>query len=259
MIALGGPAVFGPEMEDELKEAFFAHSRSGYFVEVGANDPQDLSQTWHLEQRGWTGILVEPQPELAAELRRRRAARVFAVACSSPEHAGTDMVLHLAGIHSSLDPALNISTVSAHGSIKVPVRALDDILSEAGAPIPLDLLSIDVEGLEIDVLRGLALERWRPRLILVEDLAMNLRLHRYLRRHGYKWVRRTGLNSWYVPAADPTHVGPRGRWQFFRKHYLGLPFRHVREASRRWRHGTRRRGAAPKPSPAAVDRRPACS
>src|SRR5579864_173918 len=95
-------AILGPERENELKEAFFRGARLGYFVEVGANDPEDLSQTWHLEQRGWTGILVEPQPELALELRRRRTAQVFAVACASPQHAGTTMSLHLAGIHSSL-------------------------------------------------------------------------------------------------------------------------------------------------------------
>ena len=42
------------------------------------------SQSWHLEQLGWTGILIEPQPDLAAALRQVRTARVFAVACSSP-------------------------------------------------------------------------------------------------------------------------------------------------------------------------------
>ena len=59
-------AMFPPDMENELKEAFFAGASSGYFVEVGANDPEYLSQTWHLERRGWTGVLVEPQPDLAA-------------------------------------------------------------------------------------------------------------------------------------------------------------------------------------------------
>jgi FkbM family methyltransferase len=238
MSIVGGSAIFGPDRENELKQAFFGHAQTGYFVEVGANDPVMLSQTWDLEQQGWSGVLVEPQPDLAAALRHRRSAKVYEAACSSPRHAGATMALHLAGIHSSLDPALNISTVSARGTIDVPVRTLDEILTEAGAPTPLDLLSIDVEGLEIEVLEGIDLGRWRPRLILVEDLAMNLRLHRHLRARGYQWVRRTGLNSWYVPAGGSVGIGLTGRWQFFRKHYLGLPFRHLREASRRWRHGT---------------------
>ncbi|HXW23377.1 MAG TPA: FkbM family methyltransferase [Xanthobacteraceae bacterium] len=240
-------AMFPPDVEDELKEAFFAGAGAGYFVEVGANDPQYLSQTWHLERRGWTGVLVEPQPDLAAELVRRRSAKVYPVACSSPRHSGRAMTLHLAGIHSSFDPDLNISTERAEGTVEVPVRTLDEILVDAGAPAPIDFLSIDVEGHEIEALDGFDFARWRPRLILIEDLAMNLDVHRCLTAHGYKWMRRTGLNSWYVPGDAAVEVGLFGRWQFLRKHYLGVPFRHFREASRRFRHGTwwgRRRAAA---------------
>jgi len=121
----------------------------------------------------------------------------------------------------------------------VPARTLDDILEEAKAPVPIDLLSIDVENHEIEVLSGLTLTRWQPRLILIEDLALNLNLHRLLTSRGYKWVRRTGLNGWYVPADSPMTVGPFGRWQFLRKHYLGVPFRLVREAKRKQREKLR--------------------
>src|SRR5262245_25285955 len=86
----------------QLVHAFFGEIR-GYFVEVGANDPRERSQTWLLEQSGWTGVLIEPQPHLAADLRLRRKAKVFQVACSSPENAGRELPLHLAGPLSSLN------------------------------------------------------------------------------------------------------------------------------------------------------------
>ena len=73
------------------------------------------------------------------------------------------------------------------------------------------------------------------RLILIEDLVLDHRLHRVLTGRGYKWVRRTGLNSWYVPADAPMDVSLEGRVQFVRKYYLGVPFRHLREALRRAR------------------------
>ena len=193
-------AILPPEPESGLKEAFFDHASTGYFVDVGANDPHTWSQSFHLEQLGWTGVLVEPQPDLAEKLRARRKAKVYAVACSSPANAGKTMVLHLAGIYSSLDPGLSIATVGAEGAVDVPIMTLDAVLTDAGAPVPIDFLSIDVEGHEIDVLSGFDLARWRPRLILIEDLVLNLDLHRLLLSRGYKWVRRTGLNSWYVPA-----------------------------------------------------------
>jgi FkbM family methyltransferase len=221
--------------ESELKEAFFAGAPSGFFVEIGANDPQVLSQTFHLERLGWTGVLVEPQPELAQKLIEKRKAKVFAVACSSPRNAGGGMTLHLAGIHSSFDPQLNISTIRPDGTLTVPVRTLDDILTEAGAPVPIDFVSIDIEGHEIEALEGFDLARWRPRLLLIEDLCMDLRLNRYLTGRGYRWVRRTGLNDWYMPQESALPVDFVGRLQFLRKHVLGVPFRHMREALRRVR------------------------
>jgi FkbM family methyltransferase len=224
--------VFPPEAESELKCSFFGDHGPGYFVEVGANQPRELSQTWDLEQKGWTGILVEPQPDLADALRRQRSAKVFAEACSSRRNSGSRLRLHLAGPHSSFDQKLNLENVKPHGSVEVPVRTLDEILSEAGAPA-IDFLSIDVEGHELDVLDGFDLVRWRPRLILIEDLLLHLRLHRYLTRRGYRWLRRTGINNWYVAGEKSPKLGLDGRWQFLNKLYLGTPSRRVRMAWRR--------------------------
>lgn len=103
--------VFQQEDESELKRSFLSGSNRGYFVEVGANRPKALSQTFDLEQRGWTGVLVEPQPDLADELRRWRSAKVFANACSSRANSGSRMTLHLAGGHSSFDRKLNLAEV----------------------------------------------------------------------------------------------------------------------------------------------------
>jgi FkbM family methyltransferase len=227
-------AIFSPAAEATLKDEFFGERR-GFFVEVGANEPQADSQTWQLEQKGWTGVLVEPQPDLAEELRRTRSAKIYAVACSSPQRAGRAVRIHLAGPHSSLDPELIVSGISVEGSIEVPARTLDDILSDAGAPAPIDFLSIDVEGHEIEVLAGFDIARWRPRLILIEDHVVSLDKHRHLTRAGYRLVRRTGLNAWYLPSASAGPLDWLGRWQLFRKYYLGLPFRVLRDATRRVR------------------------
>jgi FkbM family methyltransferase len=231
-------AIFPDTAEEALKEEFFG-PKPGYFADVGANDPKAISQSWHLEQMGWSGVLVEPQPALAQKLREQRSAKVFACACSSPANAGKMLRLHVAGIHSSLNPDFFVAGMRREDVIEVPARTLDDMLEEAKAPTPIDLLSIDVENHEIEVLAGVTLKRWQPRLILIEDLALNLRIHRALTSRGYKWVRRTGLNSWYVPDAAPMTVSSFGRWQFVRKHYLGVPFRHLREAKRKQREKLR--------------------
>jgi FkbM family methyltransferase len=225
-------AIFPHEGETAVVSKFLSAAR-GYFVDVGANHPKNGSQTWHLEQRGWTGVLVEPQPDLARKLEEERAAKVYAVACSAPAHAGKSMPLHLAGFQSSLNP--DFFVLHREGTVDVPVKTLDEILIDAGAPSPLDFVSIDVESHEIEVLEGFDLERWRPKLLLVEDIVLDRRLHKHLTGRGYKWVRRTALNSWYVPASTPMRLSLFGRLQFVRKYFLGTPFRRAREALRRIR------------------------
>ena len=229
--------------EQELVRDFFAGVQSGFFVEVGANRPQEQSQTWHLEQLGWAGILIEPQPELAGDLCRARSAKVFAVACSSPENAGRRMQLHVAGPLSALDRERMAPGAQPERVIEVPVRTLDDILIESRAPVGFDFLSIDVEGHELEVLSGFDFARWRPRLVLLEDHVGNLSKHRFLRAAGYRLVRRFDNNGWYVPADASIHLPLRERWPIMRKYYLALPFRIARNASRRLRRRLRERFA----------------
>jgi FkbM family methyltransferase len=229
------PAIFKPEFEAGLVREFFRGRPPGFFVEVGANDPKKDSQSYHLEEAGWTGILVEPLPDLAAELRRQRKAQVFEVACSSPDRAGQTMRLHVAGPFSSFDPNLAVTGMRADRVIDVAVRTLDDVLGEGKAKTPIDLMSVDVEGHELEVLSGFDFARWKPRLVLLEDHVRSLDKHRFMTLAGYTLMRRTGLNGWYVPQADAPPMDLTGRWQIFRKYYLALPFRMFRDARRRLR------------------------
>ena len=220
--------------EMRLVSAFFGDIK-GYFVEVGANDPRERSQTWLLERSGWTGVLIEPQPDLAAELRGKRKAKVFAVACSSPDNAGRELLLHVSGPLSSLDRARMAPGARPERVINVQVRTLDSILAEAGSPTSFDFLSIDVEGHEIEVLRGFDIGRWRPRLILLEDHVADLSRHRYLTAAGYRIIRRYENNGWYVPRDSAVVRDWSDHWEILRKYYLALPFRMLRNFSRRLR------------------------
>lgn len=227
--------------EQALVREFFREARSGFFVEVGANRPRRESQTWHLEQLGWTGVLIEPQPDLADELRRARSAQVFAVACSSPANAGRRMRLYVAGALSSLDRERMAPGAQAERVIDVPVRTLDDILLEAHAPAGFEFLSVDVEGHELEVLSGFDFARWRPRLILLEDHVGSLAKHWFVQAAGYRLIRRVENNGWYVPRDAAAAVAPGERWEIVRKYYLGLPFRMARNASRALRRRIRSR------------------
>jgi FkbM family methyltransferase len=182
-------------------------------------------------------VLVEPQPALADMLRAQRTAKVFAVACSGPQNAGQMLPFHVAGPLSSLNRESMAPGAAPEAVIEVPIRTLDSILAEAGAPEHFDFLSIDVEGHEIEVLRGFDIARWQPQLILLEDHVADLAKHNYLKAAGYRLIRRYENNGWYVPRGSAATISWPDSWEILRKYFLALPFRRLRNLSRRLRKG----------------------
>lgn len=184
--------------EDILLWEHFHGKQNGFFVEIGANHPTLLSQTWFFERQGWSGILVEPLASKCQLLRSARPrSKVVQAAIGAPEQRGPAK-LNVAAEDDMLS-GLRVDRDVIVGCVEdVDVRTLDDVLIEAKNP-KIDLLSIDVEGLELDVLRGFNIEQAQPKVVLVEDHLQQLSLHRHIVRRGYRLVKRTGCNNWYVP------------------------------------------------------------
>jgi FkbM family methyltransferase len=216
--------------EDRLVWEYFDRQPAGFFAEIGANDPETGSQTLLLEEQGWQGVLVEPQPDCCERLRQRRPkSRVVQAACGSPAQRGkASFHVASADARSSLKKYTHDTSVTFTAVAEVEVMTLDEVLEQAGSP-KLDFLSIDVEGAELDVLQGLDLRRHQPRLIMVEDYIFTLRVHRHLTANGYRIVKRTGSNNWYVPKGRPfAFTNWRERLKLFRKLYLGTPLRQLK-------------------------------
>src|SRR5258705_11160446 len=89
MAAGSTPTSFAQNREDVIAWEYFDRKTDGFFVEVGANHPTELSQTWFLEQHGWKGILVEPLPACCEKLRAIRTNSVVCeAAAGAPEQVG---------------------------------------------------------------------------------------------------------------------------------------------------------------------------
>lgn len=221
-----------PAVEKQLIQAFFRGGK-GFYVDVGANDPVLDSQSHHLEALGWTGVLVEPDPDCCDLLRKTRKGVVVEMACSSPDNAGKQLQLNRAGPHSTLEDRPIALGAVVRSTVSVRCDTLDAILQAQGAPVGFDLLSIDIEGHELVALSGFSFSHWKPKLVLIEDHVTHLKKHGLMRESGYQLILRTGLNSWYVPADASYTFSVASRFEYVRKYYLGLPlrkFRYSREA-----------------------------
>lgn len=223
--------------DDRLVLDYFRGREGCTFLEAGANDPIALSQTYLLEQNGWTGVLVEPVKSCCERLREvRTASQVFQNALGAPEDRGT-LRLFVPGGVTELTRAYEDGDEAAEGElIEAEFRTLTEILHEARIE-QLTYLSLDLEGMEDRALRGLDFEVFSPELIVVEDRVEHLRTHRLLREKGYKLVWRNGSNNWYVPGSSDFPVSLKTRLSLFRKLYLSMPFRWLRSFLRRLRQG----------------------
>lgn len=216
-----------PAVEKQLVQAFFG-KRKGFYVDVGANDPVLDSQSQHLEALGWTGLLIEPDPDCCELLRKTRAGTVVEMACSSPQNAGKQLLLNRAGPHSTLEQRPIALGAVVRSTVSVQCDTLDSILRGHAAPKQFDLLSIDIEGHELVALSGFSFSVWRPQLVLMEDHVTHLQKHQLMQRSGYQLLMRTGLNSWYVPEELSYTRSLTARFEYVRKYYIGLPLRKFR-------------------------------
>jgi FkbM family methyltransferase len=181
-----------PALNDlDLKLEKYLPYSGGVFIEAGANDGISQSNTWYFETyRGWSGLLIEPIPELAQMAIRFRKSPVANVALCGRNEDGSLIYL-------SVNDLMTKVADAEKGNIKVKARALSNLLDDYKIT-KIDLFSLDVEGFEINVLDGLNLDRHAPNFILVEtadidavllklqaryELLEKLSFHDYLLQH----------------------------------------------------------------------------
>lgn len=138
--------------EDLILAKLFNYKKTGFFIDVGANDPIILNNTYLFYKLGWSGLNFEPIPELAEKFKRKRSRDIVITKAISNFVGEADFAAGINQYHvnSSL---LNVNLPKQH-TIKVPVEKLENILDEFKIK-EIDFISIDTEGTEVDVLEGI--------------------------------------------------------------------------------------------------------
>jgi FkbM family methyltransferase len=202
---------FAQNFEDVMLARLFPDRGWGFYVDVGAGDPEYLSVTKWFYDQGWSGINIEPNSTLYAKLVGARPRDVN-LDCAAGAAPGTAPFFE-ADINEfstlGCSGAREQGFVGATRSVKI--LTLTEILARYVAGRHIDFLKIDVEGSEQAVLSGLDLQCYRPTVILVEATAPHTRIEtasqweNLLTEAGYLDVYFDGLNRFYV-AKENEHL-----------------------------------------------------
>jgi FkbM family methyltransferase len=218
------PLSYAQRFEDFHLWRCFDGRAGGFYIDVGAGHPVYDNVSFAFYLAGWRGVVVEPNPALAALNRAVRPRDdLYEGLCGATAGQAT---LYLQREFHGLS-----TTVAEHAraaeqeagrgaeAITLPVTTLAELCARY-APPTIDFLKVDVEGAEADVLRGADFARFRPKVIVVEAIkpfTLEPAWHEWeplLAAHGYAEVWDDELNRYYVAAearalADKLTEGPK--------------------------------------------------
>ena len=208
----GEQKYFGLNELDKKLEKWLCYD-NGFFVELGANNGIDQSNTQYFEKyRNWKGILVEPIPHNYLSCRKYRSQKtsIYCNACVSFDYSDRFVEIAYSNLMSTpLGLESDIASPTAHaedgrrflsptdnvfvfGALAVP---LNKLLIKSNAPTVIDLLSLDVEGAEIEVLKGVDHEAFRFKYMCIESRRFD-KTERYLRNIGYNFIEKLSAQDY---------------------------------------------------------------
>jgi len=191
---------FGLNNLDKKIEIYLNYN-DGFFVELGANDGISQSNTFHFERyKNWRGILIEPYPTnyLKCLKSRSRNNHIFCNACVSFDYKDRFVELIFSNLMtSSLGLESDIKNFTTHVYLDkkneykfkfgAVATTLNNLLLKSKAPQKIDFLSLDVEGAEIEVLKGIDHNTYRFKFMLIECRDID-KLENYLELLEYELI-----------------------------------------------------------------------
>jgi len=150
-------------LEDLYLRRVFGEVTKGFYVDVGAHDGRFVSNTFGLYQDGWQGICIEPNPVSFATLRRLRPRDI----CLNVG-VGRSATPRILRWKTGIPEGSSFESPEGANAHVVRVESLHRIMTEHTVPPRFELLSVDVEGMEIEVLSTVDWAVHRPRVVIVE-------------------------------------------------------------------------------------------
>lgn len=195
---------------DAVLSDYFPQGYKGTFFDVGAYEPINISNSYHFEMNGWDTYCFEANTLLIEELKSKRK-NVFNYAISDENKditefnvvigcwGGGSLMAGLSAIN--LDPQyLNKFSGGIEEIIKitVPQKTLNSVIeTEILNLTEIDIMSIDVEGGELNVLKGINLNKYKPKILVIENVFDNSEIYDYLKPYNYILDKHIDYNQYY--------------------------------------------------------------
>lgn len=178
---------------------YFPLNHSGVLLEVGAGHPVNISISHHFRNLNWNIISVEPIPEHCEEFRRMNLPILQYAACSQDIGDTTFQVSPNLVSCSALKVRYE-GMYDKFNTITVHALTLNTILKKHHPEITgIDILIIDVEGWELDVLRGFDLVQYNPKVLCLEFMGDGVNAtHTYICEQGYRLDKQEAQDRFYV-------------------------------------------------------------
>jgi len=155
----------GIPLQNKLNNIF--NKKGGFFIELGANDGLSQSNTAFFEKElDWRGILIEPSLRGYTQCKINRPNSLcLNYACVSNDYKGD----YIEGDFEDNNPmgSVNGERLRRNSTLRVKALTLEKILDEH-CHTSIDFLSLDTEGYELEILKGLNLSKYRPKFMLIE-------------------------------------------------------------------------------------------
>jgi FkbM family methyltransferase len=184
-------------------EKVFPDVTDGYFMDIGSGHGTIGSNSRTLEERGWSGVCIDPFP---VHMEGRKCKILREVVFSKP---GLIMPFHTAGGLGGVADTLGEGNEEAARAptVNVTTVTLDDILARAGAPQFIHFISLDVEGAELEALRAFPFDRYRVGAWTIEhnrEEPKRSQIVALLAQHGYLRMNEWHQDDFFVPV-DARH------------------------------------------------------
>jgi FkbM family methyltransferase len=195
------------QLGEDIALSYIFQNNDGFYIDVGANHPQSLSNSFALYERGWNGLVIDGNKKLIDKYKFVRPRDICINEYVSDEVREVTCYEFDSDTLTTIDYNQKkqwekINEVKRSKNIKT--KTLDQIIDALKITKNIDLLMIDVEGHDFNVLKSINLKRYRPKVIIIEmhdfeiDNHNQNEIYRFLTKNGYRFLWYFIVNGYFI-------------------------------------------------------------